>query len=138
MRIQSVVVLAATPCAGAAAHAQRYQLFDPPSATCSVATGINSSHLIVGDFAGVFNGTDTHQGYVLDQGVFTEFDFPGADETHPLGINNAGDITGSYCTNGNRCWPGLDTQGGHSHSFVKGAVTDASGVVRSFWRVSGN
>jgi hypothetical protein len=174
------MVFVALLCAGAPAAAQApvYTVFDPPGAGASVATGINASGLIVGDFSGVLNGKEiTHHGYVLSHGVFTEFDFPGsgytktagvndqgalvgfyrdnlygkdhgyllnggifaggaitlgtftpidfpgADQTHAIGINDDGDITGGYCANGNECWPTLDSQGGNAQdSFIKGAV----------------
>jgi probable HAF family extracellular repeat protein len=61
------------------------------------ATGINDGGLVVGDYRNSVNGPrhgftydTTTQGYGL-------LDFPGASETRPHGINNAGQIVG-YCT----------------------------------------
>ena len=52
------------------------------------ATGINNVHQVVGSFGAV--------GYLYANGAYTQFAFPGADTTVPLGINNGGLIVGQY------------------------------------------
>jgi probable HAF family extracellular repeat protein len=37
-------------------------------------------------------------GFLLDSGNFTTLDYPGAIHTNAFGINNAGDIVGTYFT----------------------------------------
>jgi probable HAF family extracellular repeat protein len=62
------------------------------------AARINNRGQIVGAYS-----TDTHvpvfklpHGFLLDDGVFTKIDVPGAVETRPFGINNLGQIVGEY------------------------------------------
>jgi uncharacterized membrane protein len=44
---------------------------------------------------------DVGHGYLFTNGVFTNIDFPGATECRANGINNSGDIVGSYLTGTN-------------------------------------
>jgi probable HAF family extracellular repeat protein len=57
-----------------------------------VPVGINNSNVIVGWYSDPFN---TH-GFIYKNGVFTTVDFPGADFTEAMGINDSGDVVGSY------------------------------------------
>ena len=55
--------------------------------------GINNARVVCGEY---LNGTDgTFHGYFRAHAMFREFDVPGALDTIPLGINNAGDFAGS-------------------------------------------
>jgi YVTN family beta-propeller protein/probable HAF family extracellular repeat protein len=60
------------------------------------AIRINDNGDIVGEY---FDSTvNRPRGFLLRAGTYTAFDFPGAIETLPLGINNAGQIVGAYRT----------------------------------------
>ncbi len=75
---------------------------DYPGAGTTAAYGINDSGVIVGGFCtstvtcpnDLFNGAS--HAFMNANGVFTQLDFPGADETTAFGINNAGAIVGVY------------------------------------------
>jgi probable HAF family extracellular repeat protein len=56
------------------------------------ASDVNDSGVVVGRYADA-NGT---HGFVLNQGVFTSIDFPGAVLTVAQGINDLGQIVGSF------------------------------------------
>jgi probable HAF family extracellular repeat protein len=71
-----------------------YQILNVPNSTFSVATGINTSGLIVGtyqDVAGLTHGFATS-----DRSTFNNVDFPGATNTQPIDVNDAGVIAGEY------------------------------------------
>ena len=71
-----------------------YQILNVPNSTFSVATGINTSGLIVGtyqDVAGLTHGFATS-----DSSTFNDVDFPGATNTQPIDVNDAGVIAGEY------------------------------------------
>src|SRR4030095_13335207 len=55
--------------------------------------GITDQRLICGGYIG---SDGFAHGYLLDSGVFTEFDVSGADETIVDGLNDAGDFVGNY------------------------------------------
>jgi probable HAF family extracellular repeat protein len=71
-----------------------YQILNVPNSTASIATGINTSGLIVGayqDVAGLIHGFATS-----DSSTFNHVDFPGATNTQAIDVNDAGDIVGDY------------------------------------------
>ena len=71
-----------------------YEILNVPNSTLSIATGINSSGLIVGtyqDVAGAVHGFATS-----DSSTFNNVDFPGATNTQPIDVNDAGAIVGAY------------------------------------------
>jgi uncharacterized membrane protein len=64
-----------------------YQVLTVPSSTGSIATSINGAGLIVGvyqDLAGV------RHGFADNGGTFSNVDFPGANGTQAIGVNDAG------------------------------------------------
>jgi hypothetical protein len=67
--------------------------FDVPGATTTMATGINTSGVIVG--AWTDSSTHTH-GFLLSGGVFQSLDFPLAAGTTAMGINDSNEIAGSF------------------------------------------
>ena len=79
--------------------------FDVPvSATVTQGDDINAQGDIVGAWVDV--GGVVH-GFLLSNGEFTSFDFPGAADTIPFGINAAGQIVGRY-----------DLADGSNHGFL--------------------
>jgi len=71
-----------------------YQILNVPNSTASIATGINTSGLIVGvyqDVAGSAHGFTTS-----DSSTFNDFDFPGATDTQAIDVNDAGVIVGDW------------------------------------------
>jgi probable HAF family extracellular repeat protein len=60
----------------------------------TVPHGINESAQIVGYSYMYPDGM--HHAFLMTDGVFTTFDVPGASMTEAYGINNAGDIVGTY------------------------------------------
>jgi len=74
-----------------------YTSIDYPSATQTVATGINNSSQIVGYWSNSTSGQSG--GFYLDNGTcsnYCSFSYPGGADTTPLGINDAGQIVGTY------------------------------------------
>lgn len=93
-----------------------FTTIDFPGACATIATGINYSGTIVGDFAPTCKLPEVVHGYTLGQGTFTEFDFPGATLTRPLGISDAGEIVGLY----------RDSKQGKDHGFLLSGGTVTS------------
>jgi probable HAF family extracellular repeat protein len=104
-----------------AASAQYYHLtpIEVPGAINTLANGL-STHAIVGEFE---DDEGTH-GFVLEKGVFTRFDVPGASFTSVNGVNASGDLVGRYTLDGRS----------HGYLWSKGALTtlDPPGSVLSF------
>ena len=82
----------------------KYVAINYPGALYTQANGINSAGETVGAFQTDPNcspfllpvtGCATH-GYKLVNGVFTEFDIPNAIATQANGVNNSGDIVGTF------------------------------------------
>ena len=71
-----------------------YQILNVPDSTASVATGINTSGLIVGLYQDVAGST--HGFATSDSSTFNDVDFPGATSTQAIDVNDAGDIVGDY------------------------------------------
>ncbi len=93
-----------------AAHGYTYDynsgattIIDYPGAGTTAAYGINDQGVIVGGYCVIertgcpldlFLGSS--HGFMDDNGVFTQLDFPGADETTAFGINDSGMVVGVY------------------------------------------
>jgi uncharacterized membrane protein len=82
-------------------NAGSYTTLDFPGSTATRAYGINDAGLIVGDYEdGVIVGDDgeccPRHGFLLSGSNYTKVDFPGSSVTIATGINNAGEIVGSY------------------------------------------
>ena len=97
---------------------------DYPGAGTTAAYGINDSGVIVGGFCvqgvsgcplDLFLGSS--HAFMDDNGVFTQLDFPGADETTAFGINNSGAIVGVYEIHG-------QTTTVHGFLYQNGVYTD--------------
>jgi hypothetical protein len=76
-------------------HGQQDNVFVEPNDTGNVTQGrgINNAREICGNYT---NGSDgTSHGFFLMRNVFLGFDIPGTESTLPLGINDAGDFSGS-------------------------------------------
>lgn len=76
-----------------------YSMFDAPASTQTQALDINNAGQIVGQF---IDGSGGNHGYLLNGGVFTTIDFPaaqgGVGGDLAEGINDAGQISGRYCS----------------------------------------
>src|SRR4030095_11459526 len=78
--------------------------------------GINNAREVCGNYT---NGSDgTSHGYFLSNGVFTEFDIPGASGTLPLGVNNSGDFAGSVIASDGITQDGFVSLGGTITTFA--------------------
>jgi uncharacterized membrane protein len=84
----------------------KYTTFDFPGAAATIATDLNVSGQIIGEYT--FTTMGARQGYLLSKGVFTSISFPGAPFTRALGINKFGDIVGDYQKAGNNHGNGND------------------------------
>ena len=86
----------------------------------TIATGINARGQIVGVY---IDAARAPHGFLLDRGVCTTIDVPGAQGTQPNDINNRGQIVGQY------------EAGGAVHGFLldRGTFTtiDAPGAPRA-------
>jgi probable HAF family extracellular repeat protein len=70
-----------------------FTTIDVPGTVITNVEGINTSGVMVGNYATTSNGMA--HGFIYDAGNFTEFDYPNADSTLPFGINDSGIISGS-------------------------------------------
>ncbi len=108
--------------------AGNFTIVDAPGASTEPNLGtyilsINDSGEVVGYFNPASAPT-TYQGYLLDgQGNFTLINVPGATDTQPFSLNNAGQMTG--CSS-------RTIQCNDSNVFDSGFVRDASGVFSRF------
>jgi probable HAF family extracellular repeat protein len=83
-----------------------YTTLDAPGATHTQAYGINDVGL--GQIVGAYSDGSVNHGYTYDGSTYTTLDDPfGTNGTQALGINNLGQIVGSY----------IDASG-HSHGFL--------------------
>jgi uncharacterized membrane protein len=90
--------------------------------TATVARGINNAGQIVGNY-GLENGSPNH-GFVDTNGVFTTIDAPGATfGTAPLGINDRGQIIGTFVDSSRHSHEFLDTNGVFTTIEVPGALS---------------
>jgi probable HAF family extracellular repeat protein len=74
-----------------------YNILQSPSSSAiqTYARGINNSGQIVGYYD---DSTGLRQGFMYSDGVYTTIDFPLANYTMPLAINDLGDVVGSVDT----------------------------------------
>ncbi len=99
-----------------------YTIVDyPDTGTASGAYGINDLGQIVGGYcpgAAQCPGlgfAPTNKGYLDTDGVFTTIDYPGASNTQPFAINNAGVIVGIY---------DINLTGPHAFRYENGVYTN--------------
>jgi hypothetical protein len=86
------------------------------------ARGINNSGTVCGNYVG--SDGNTHS-FFLSDGIFTEYDVPGASSTAVLGINDPGDFAGGFADSSGNA-PAFVSVGGTITSFsVPGALSTA-------------
>ena len=84
-----------------------FTTFDPPGSVGTFAASINAEGAITGGYS---DGQNIHGFLRARNGTITTFDVPGpTSNPNPIGINQAGEIAGSY----------LDPQGNYSHGFLR-------------------
>jgi probable HAF family extracellular repeat protein len=91
-----LIILALVLTFASAAHTTTYNFspIDYPGASGTIAYGINDAGAIVGPY---YDTAGYAYGFVYKGGDFTPFNVPGAyGYTHPAGINNVGDIVGTF------------------------------------------
>src|SRR5512133_3209990 len=71
--------------------------------------GINNSRTVAGDYV---IGDGTLHSFFLSGSTFTEYDVPGALQTNLLGINNPGDLTGTFDPDGSGIFQAFVGRGG--------------------------
>ncbi len=86
-----LLVLAVVSLAVISAAAQK--TVDYPGAMATVASGINDSGTIVGNY---YDSNGAEHSFVYDGAAFTTIDYPQADWTEASGINQAGDVVGYF------------------------------------------
>lgn len=64
-----------------------------PGAQKTLVFGVNDNTDLTGVY---FDSNGKEHAFLRRNGVVTAFDFPNAEETRPLGINNAGTVVGRY------------------------------------------
>jgi hypothetical protein len=123
----------------------------PPNATNSAATGINGKGDIVGWLTLASGATE---GWLLKDGIFTEFAYPAGVQTQAAGVNWSDDIVGSFeDTSGNthgflltdvlktQIWAQIDDPSAtgetvvtsvNNHHAMTGYYQDASGNIDGF------
>jgi len=99
----------------------------PVATDNSMATGVNHSGMVVGfDMP----STTVANGFLLTSGVYTLIQFPGSTFTQPLGLNDNGEVVGTY-TDANGNMHGFEELNGNYISFdAPGGIgtTVANGV----------
>jgi probable HAF family extracellular repeat protein len=73
----------------------------PGTTTGTIAWGINNLGVVVGWFT---DSSSLTHGFVLQKGVYNQFDAPGATATYCYGINDTGSITGTYTDTSGQLW----------------------------------
>ena len=72
-----------------------YTTLDAPgNSSSTIAYSVNNAGEIVGSYT---DQTNVAHGFILQNGVWTTVDLPHATESFITGINNNGDMFGSYC-----------------------------------------
>lgn len=95
------------------------------------ALGVNST----GEIVGWYNDTSgVSHGFLLSGGTYTTLDPPGSVSTEADGINDAGDIVGSYCTTSECVSSG---EGGLSFLLSNGVYTTIAIPGESYTSLSG-
>jgi hypothetical protein len=74
----------------------KYTVFDFPGAAATIASAINDSGVIVGQY---YTSNGIGHGFVRANGKIVALNFPGAATTWATGINNAGQISGVWQDN---------------------------------------
>lgn len=90
------------PAAATPASAQyRFITIEIPGATgcgtnyyCNAAFAVSDSRLVVGQYT--FDNGATFHGFAWQNGILHTLDYPGATDTHVLGTNNRGVVSGDY------------------------------------------
>ena len=93
--------------------------FDVPGATSTTPNFINLQGVIVGSY---IDSAGTSHGFILNGGRYTTVNYPGEPGTQLSGINDLGELSGSYCSDA-ACDASATL-----HSFVR----SRSGVFTSF------
>jgi uncharacterized membrane protein len=112
--------------------------------------GINNSRTVAGDYVG---SDGFLHSFFLSNGIFTEYDVPGAVQTNLLSINDAGDFTGGFDPDGSGIFQAFVGRGGTLTSFsvpgslstfayeinnskrlVVGYYIDSSGILHGYFR----
>jgi uncharacterized membrane protein len=112
--------------------------------------GINNSRTVNGDYVG---SDGFLHSFFLSNGIFTEYDVPGAVQTNLLSINDAGDFTGGFDPDGSGIFQAFVGRGGTLTSFsvpgslstfayeinnskrlVVGYYIDSSGILHGYFR----
>jgi uncharacterized membrane protein len=112
--------------------------------------GINNSRTVDGDYVG---SDGFLHSFFLSNGIFTEYDVPGAVQTNLLSINDAGDFTGGFDPDGSGIFQAFVGRGGTLTSFsvpgslstfayeinnskrlVVGYYIDSSGILHGYFR----
>lgn len=90
-----ILLLLGVACSPAYAAVYNFTALAVPNAGVSSAQDVNNLGHIVGivEFA---NGDSDFHGYVYKEGTFSILDYPGAAETLPIGMNDAGEIVGAF------------------------------------------
>ncbi len=73
-----------------------FTTIDFPSAIFTLASGINASGDVVGNYALAGDNAPCGHGFLLHKGTFTTIDVPGSICTVTVGINSSGSIAGFY------------------------------------------
>lgn len=77
-----------------------FTTIDVPGAAVTNIEGINNTGMMVGDYSSASYNKPSH-GFLYSGGIFTFFNYPGADSTLAFGINDSGLISGTAYTHQN-------------------------------------
>lgn len=106
-----------------------------PDALLTEGTGINSGGTIVGFY---YKGDGVRHGFILRNGMYTTYDYPGAARTLLTGINDRDEIVGRWRDEENRSHGFLLHKDGSTTSLdVPGAVQTFTGHINNLGQVVG-
>jgi hypothetical protein len=86
-----------------------------------MVTDINNNDDVIGTSE---DGKGRVRGFLIVKGVYSQINVAGADETRPMGMNNKGDIVGSYSLAGDTNRHGFMILGGKMTLLDVGVVTE--------------
>jgi len=115
-------------------HLQRLNLPAAWNGTDLFPMAINDFGAIIGSYGATVDGADfaTTHSFLLQFGIWQKIDFPGAAQTTVTGINNRGEIFGTYNT-----VPGGTIATSHQFVLVSGVYTDLTPVLPAGYLVIG-
>ena len=108
--------------------------FDVPSATSTIAAGVNASGVIVGQYT---DSTGHDHGFLLSGGAYTPINFPLATSTTAIGINDSNEIAGYFTDSAGTNHGFIYSAGAYTQVDVAGATMTELTRIKNNGHVTG-